>query len=269
MSRVVAITGAASGIGRALAEEFASRGAQLALSDRSEAGLAETAAAIPGRVHTRVVDVTDPAAIEGWAAAIDAEFGAVHVLVNNAGVSLTGAFSELGVDDFEWLFAVNWWGVYHGSRIFLPRLAASGTPARRSHLVNVSSIFGILGVPGQSAYCAAKFAVRGFSEALAAEHADGPVQVHTVLPGGVATRIAEDARYRNAGEAALFADPGRAKRLIAGGLTPRNAARILVDGVDAGRERIVVGADAWGLDRLARWFPTGYRRAMRWGMRFV
>jgi NAD(P)-dependent dehydrogenase (short-subunit alcohol dehydrogenase family) len=266
---IVAITGAGSGIGRALAQEWAARGASLALSDRSEAALAETAGGLPGTVRTRVVDVADPAAIEAWAEAIQADFGAVHVLVNNAGVSLTGPFAEVSAADFEWLFAINWWGVYHGSRIFLPHLARAGTPASPSHLVNLSSIFGVVGVPGQTAYCAAKFAVRGFTEALAAELAGGPVQAHSVHPGGVATRIAEDGRFRVTPDGSVFGDPARAKRLIASGMAPAQAARIIIDGVNAGRERILVGRDAWGLDRLARWFPTGYRRAMRWGARFV
>ncbi len=167
--KVAVVTGAGSGIGRALARVWSAKGAAVALSDRSEAALAETAAELAGPCLTRVVDVADPAAIEAWAESIDAAHGRVDVLVNNAGVSLTGPFEEVSAEDFDWLFRINWWGVYHGTRTFLPRLARAGTPADPSHLVNLSSIFGVVGVPGQTAYCAAKFAVRGFTEALAAE----------------------------------------------------------------------------------------------------
>jgi butyryl-CoA dehydrogenase len=256
--RVVAITGAGSGIGRGLAEEWAARGAILALSDVRADGLAETVDLLGGAdATTSIVDVADRAAMDAWAREVIARRGAVHVLVNNAGVSLTSPFDGAAPEDFDWLFGINWWGVYNGTRAFLPHLRA----AAPSHLVNLSSVFGLVGIPGQSAYCAAKSAVRGFTESLQIELAGSGVSVHCVHPGAVATRIAIDARYRS-GE---FANPDGAKRLISRGLAPREAARRIIAAIESGRERILVGRDAALLDRLQRWFPVGYRALVRRG----
>ena len=163
--RVGAVTGAGSGIGRAVASELARRGAEVALCDVDEAGLAETAARIQAtgtRVSSQRVDVADRKAMEEWADKVAADHGKVNLIVNNAGVALGANVETMSYEDLEWLMGVNFWGVVHGTKAFLPHLRAAG----EGHIVNVSSVFGMVGIPSQSAYNAAKFAVRGFTEAL-------------------------------------------------------------------------------------------------------
>ena len=165
LGSAAAITGGASGIGRALARELAARGCDLALADRDEAGLASVVAELAGsgrKVTTHRVDVSEPAQIDAFAAAAIAAHPTLNILINNAGVALLGQFNEIDQAQFEWLMNINFWGVVHGTRVFLPQL--SSRPA--AHVVNISSIFSIIAPPGQTAYCASKFAVRGFSEAL-------------------------------------------------------------------------------------------------------
>jgi NAD(P)-dependent dehydrogenase (short-subunit alcohol dehydrogenase family) len=193
--RVAAVTGAGSGIGRALARQLARQGASLALCDVDAAGLAETVAGSEGfgvKVTSRIVDVADRADVYAWADEVVADHGAVHVVVNNAGVALGATVESMSYDDFEWLMNIDFWGVVHGTKAFLPYLKASGD----GHVVNVSSVFGLISVPTQSAYNAAKFAVRGFSDTLRMElEIEGaPVSVTTVHPGGIKTNIARSAR---------------------------------------------------------------------------
>src|ERR1700709_2679099 len=189
-----AVTGAASGIGRALALELAARGCDLALADRDEAGLQAVAAEI-GKSHARKVtvhgvDVGEPGQIEAFAQSAIAAHPGLNIVVNNAGVALMGLFGEVDQAQMEWLFNINFWGVVHGTRAFLPHLIRQ----REAHIVNLSSIFGIIAPPGQTAYCASKFAVRGFSESLRHElqMANSPVRLSVVHPGGVATNIARN-----------------------------------------------------------------------------
>src|SRR6202012_1418350 len=191
-----AVTGAASGIGRALALELAARGCDLALADRDEAGL-QTVAAEIGRAHARKVtvhrvDVAEPGQIEVFAQAAVAAHPGLNIVVNNAGVALLGQFSEIDQAQMDWLMNINFWGVVHSTRAFLPHLANQ----RAAHIVNLSSIFGIVAPPGQTAYAAAKFAVRGFSEALRHElqMAASPIKLSVVHPGGVATNIVRNCR---------------------------------------------------------------------------
>ncbi len=186
--KVAVVTGAGSGIGRALAQELARRGAHLALADLSEAALADTAAGIAAtgrRVTTHVVDVADAARMEAFAEAVVAAHGRVELLVNNAGVSVTGTLEEQSLDDWRWIVGVNFWGVVHGCKFFLPHLRKN----REAHIVNLSSMLGFLGMPTQSSYCATKFAVRGLSEALWAELHGSGIGVTSVHPGGVKTNI--------------------------------------------------------------------------------
>src|SRR5690349_10843278 len=191
-----AVTGAASGIGRALAIELAVRGCDLALADRDEAGLQAVAAEIGrtgGRsVTTHRLDVGVPGEIEAFAQAAVAAHPALNILINNAGVALLGQFGEIDQAQMEWLININFWGVVHGCRAFLPQLSRQ----REAHIVNLSSIFGIIAPPGQTAYAAAKFAVRGFSESLRHElaMANSPVRLSVVHPGGVATSIVRNSR---------------------------------------------------------------------------
>ena len=192
---VAVVTGAASGIGRALALRLAQEGCMLALGDVDAAGLAESAAAIRKigvRVSTHQVDVSDAAAMEAFRDAVLREHERVALLVNNAGVAMIGSAAELSLDDIAWLMGINFWGVVHGVKLFLPVLQQQYD----AHIVNLSSIFGIVAPPGQAAYAASKFAVRGFSEALRHELAitGSTVKVSVVHPGGIATPIAANAR---------------------------------------------------------------------------
>ena len=257
--RVVALTGAGSGIGRALALGFARAGARVALADRDEAGLRETAprvAAAGGSASEHVLDVSDGAAVRAYAAAVVQTHGTVDIVVNNAGVALFGTVAELAPDEIAWLMNVNFWGVVHGTQAFLPTLMRRPQAA----IVNLSSVFGLWGPPGQSAYAASKFAVRGFSESLRAELAGTPVRVFTVHPGGVKTAIAARSRIARA------ADPALAARLSATFekqflTTPaETAAAVILEGLRRGRERILIGADARRIDLLTRFFPVGGAR---------
>lgn len=256
--KVGAITGAGSGIGRALAVELSRRGASVALSDVDEVGLERTAALVAGPVHTAVVDSSDHHAVHGWASEVVAHFGRVHQIYNNAGIAPGRMVLESSWADYEQVLAVNFAGVIHGTQAFLPHLIASGGGA----VVNVSSINGIFAQPGLSQYCASKFAIRGFTESLRAEMllAGHPVRVSGVYPGGVATSIVENAARiaEAAGEVLTPAQRARTRtyqeRLLK--LPPAEAARIIVDGVERGRPRIRVGRDAVALDRLTRLAPA-------------
>lgn len=256
--KVVAITGTASGIGRALAVLAARRGALVALSDVDEVGLAETLRQVreAGDRDARswVVDVSDREALETWAQEVVDHFGRVHVVVNNAGVALAGDVMDLDPSDMEWIMGINFWGVVHGTRAFLPHLIASGD----GHVVNLSSLFGLISMPGQSLYNASKYAVRGFSEALRTELlvARHPVGVTVVHPGGIRTAIARSARVARAEEkertARLF-DEKLART------SPERAAEVIWDGVLAGVPRLLVGGDAYAVHHLARLVGARYQ----------
>jgi len=192
-NKVAAITGAGSGIGRALAIELSRRGASLALSDIDPAGLAETVSRCSSdvTVTSQTLDVAEKAVVFAWADTAAAEHGKINLIFNNAGVDLNATFEGASYDDFEWLMNINFWGVVHGTKAFLPHLKASGD----GHVVNISSVFGLISIPGQSAYNAAKFGVRGFTDALRIELEIEPcgVSATTIHPGGVKTNIARSA----------------------------------------------------------------------------
>jgi NAD(P)-dependent dehydrogenase (short-subunit alcohol dehydrogenase family) len=259
--KVVVITGAASGIGRALALGAAARGAVLALSDVDASGLEETARLVRQRttreVHTELLDVRDRAGLRAYAEATHRRFGRVNVVVNNAGVALHGSFEEVEYEDFEWVMDIDFWGVVHGTKEFLPYLIAGGD----GHLVNISSLFGLLGMPGQTAYNSAKFAVRGLTEALRQEMliAGHPVEVSCVHPGGIKTAIARNARATAGEDKQTFADffDRKLARMPAD-----RAAEVILEGVLANRPRIVVGTDAKVLDGLVRLVGARYQRVV-------
>ena len=249
--KVVVITGAGSGIGRALALRSARAGALLALSDWDRDGLAETVTlaeqAGATKVRQDVVDVSDRAAVAAWAAGVVEELGRVNLVVNNAGVSATGDFSDLTYDDLDWIVGINFWGVVHGSKEFLPHLVASGDGA----LVNISSLFGLVSVPGQSAYNATKYAVRGLTEAIREEMLVNrhPVTVTCVHPGGVRTGISRHGR-KAAGLDAARIDALFEKKLAK--MSPDRAAEIILDGALAGKPRVLVGLDAHLIHQFGR-----------------
>jgi NADP-dependent 3-hydroxy acid dehydrogenase YdfG len=256
--KVVVITGAGSGIGRALSLNLARQGARLALSDVDEVGLAETVRQVEAagvrEVRSDRLDVADRGAFEAYAAAVADHFGRVNVVVNNAGVALAGDLEDLDWSDMDWIMGINFWGVVHGTKFFLPHLVASGD----GHVVNLSSLFGLVSMPGQSMYNAAKYAVRGLSEALREEMliAGHPVGVTVVHPGGIKTAIARNARVsgREDKEAtAKFFDEKLAK------MTPERAAEIIVRGVQADKARVLVGLDAHALHHLAKLTGSRYQ----------
>jgi NAD(P)-dependent dehydrogenase (short-subunit alcohol dehydrogenase family) len=261
VDKVVAITGAGSGIGRALAVRAAEGGAIVALSDWDEAGLAETSRLVRTRtgrdVRTDRLDVRDRQAVHDYAGSVRQQLGRVNAVVNNAGVTLLGRFEEVHHDDFQWVMDVDFWGVVHGTEAFLPHLVASGD----GHVVNISSLFGLMSMPGQTAYNSAKFAVRGFTEALRLEMLVDrrPVQVTCVHPGGVRTRIVRDARATastDQPETARHFDDRLART------TPERAAEIIVAGMLAHRPRVLVGNDAKVLDKVVRLTGPRYQRVL-------
>ena len=261
--RVVAITGAGSGIGRALARRFALEGSHLALSDVNADGLAETArlmADLPVRVTTAVVDVSDEQSVLDWAQTVVADHGRVNVVVNNAGVALSGTVAGLSVADYRWIMGINFWGVVHGTKAFLPHLEASG----EGHVVNISSVFGLTAQPFMSGYNASKFAVRGFTESLRQELdiTDSKVTATCVHPGGIKTNIARSARMSDS----MAATTGQSAEASAKEFeklfftSADAAAKVIVEGVRRNRRRVLIGADARVFDAMPRLAPTGYQR---------
>jgi len=255
-----AVTGAASGIGRALALELAARGCDLALADRDDAGLATLAAEIarsyPQKVTVHGVDVGEPRQIKEFAQAAIADHPGLNIVINNAGVALMGQFNEIDQAQMDWLMNINFWGVVHGTRAFLPHLASQ----REAHIVNLSSIFGIIAPPGQTAYAAAKFAVRGFSEALRHELAlaASPVRLSVVHPGGVATNIARNSRTGSG-----MTDNARRAQSIerfdaVAKTTPKDAALRIIKGIEKNQPRILIGNDARMMDLVQRFRPATY-----------
>src|SRR5713226_6393011 len=255
-----AATGAASGIGRALALELAARGCDLALADRDEAGLQSVATEI-AKAHSRKVtvhrvDVGDPKQIEAFAQAAISAHPGLNIVVNNAGVALLGQFNEIDHAQMDWLMNINFWGVVHATRAFLPHLARQS----EAHIVNLSSIFGIIAPPGQTAYAAAKFAVRGFSESLRHElaMAKSPVRLSVVHPGGVSTNI-----VRNSRAGSGITDNARRAQSIerfdaVAKTTPAAAALRIIEGIEKNAPRILIGNDARFMDLLQRFRPGTY-----------
>lgn len=257
---VVVITGAASGIGRALAVRLAKEPISgIAIADVNAAALEETkrlAEDSGGKVSVHRVDVSSEDEMRSFAGDVISTHGRVTHVINNAGVALGGTVREVSLDDIRWLIGINFWGVVHGTKIFLPYLEKE----RSAHIVNISSIFGIFAPPGQAAYCASKFAVRGFTECLRHELAGSNIAVSVVHPGGVSTNIANDARI---GEGVNLSDEQikERKRRINKNLartTPERAAEIIVLGIKSRSPRILIGSDSRALDRIARFFPRKY-----------
>ncbi|HWD54591.1 MAG TPA: SDR family NAD(P)-dependent oxidoreductase [Acidimicrobiales bacterium] len=265
--RVAAVTGAGSGIGRALAANLARQGAHLALVDIDDAGLAETVSLCEGygvKVTSQHLDVADRAEVEAWAERVVADHGKVNLVINNAGVALGATVESMSYQDFEWLMGINFWGVVYGTKAFLPHLKASG----EGHVVNLSSVFGLISVPSQSAYNAAKFAVRGFTDTLRMELAieAAPVSVTTIHPGGIKTNIAKNARIDDS-LTEMTGDPEKARREFERAFitSPEKAARQILAAVRRDRRRALIGPDAKFIDLISR-LPAGlYQRVVERG----
>jgi NADP-dependent 3-hydroxy acid dehydrogenase YdfG len=256
--KVAAVTGAGSGIGQALALELARSGASVAISDVDTDGLAQTEEqlkAIGAPVRSDRLDVTEREAFQIYADQINEHFGKVNQIYNNAGIAFTGDVEITEFKDIERVMDVDFWGVVNGTKAFLPHLIASGD----GHIVNVSSLFGLMSMPGQAAYNSAKFAVRGFTEALRQELVlnRDPVKVTSVHPGGIKTAIARN------GLTAEGVDPEAQykffdKRLAS--TTPQRAAEIILEAVRKNKARVLVGQDAVVLDLIVRITGSGYQR---------
>ena len=257
---VAVITGAGSGIGRALARQLAVAGSSLALVDIDEAGLQRTAASLSERgvqLATHIVDVSDESAMQAFAQDIAARHGRVTLLINNAGVAMHGRFEEISLDDLRWLMGINFWGVVYGVKYFLPLLKREP----RAHIVNISSLFGIVAPAGQCAYSASKFAVRGFTEALRHELEGTSVFVSCVHPGGIRTPIARRARLgANTPPASRDEAVARFDRLTP--TMPDAAAARILQGVERREPRILIGRDARRIDVLQRLRPGTYWKAL-------
>jgi short-subunit dehydrogenase len=257
--KVAAITGAASGIGRATALRMAKLGCHVALSDVNADAVEATAVACRAlgvRATSKKVDVASREAVYTWADDVVRDHGRVNVILNNAGVALAATVQTVEYADFEWLMNINFWGVVYGTKAFLPHIKQAGEGA----IVNVSSIFGLLGIPTQSAYNAAKFAVKGFTESLREElEIEGlNIGVTVVHPGGIKTNIARDARV-TVSQGMVGANSTRdfEKQFMT---TPEKAAENIVEGILKNRHRVLIGADAKAMDLLQRVLPTGYQR---------
>ncbi|MEU1205440.1 SDR family NAD(P)-dependent oxidoreductase [Nocardia sp. NPDC005825] len=256
----IVVTGAGSGIGRALAVRLADEGARLALSDIDEDGVIETAARCRARgawVRADTLDVTDRGAVLRYANSVATEFGVVHQIYNNAGIAFFGSVLDSEFEDFERIMAVDYWGVVHGTKAFLPHLIASGD----GHIVNISSLFGLLSLGGQSAYNSAKFAVRGFTEALRQEMLAEklPVRVTCVHPGGIKTAVARNATV------AKGLDPVAVSTVFDRRMafhSPEMAAAAIVSGVRRRRPRVLIGWEARGLDLVQRIAGARYQRLL-------
>lgn len=259
---VIVITGAASGIGRATARRLGNEKiGGLALSDVNETELNETARMLENSgiaVSTHVVNVADKAAVEAFAAAVIFHHGRVTHLLNNAGVSLFGDFEEISDEDFEWLMNINFWGVVNGTRAFLPILREQ----KSAQILNVSSVFGFVGIPGNAAYCASKFAVCGFTESLRHELAGTSVTVSSIHPGGIKTNIANFGRLGAKANQAEKSATTAAFNTEMTKSTPEQAAETIVRGMKSRSPRILIGADARIVSWVYRIFPQNYLKVL-------
>jgi len=265
-NKVAAITGAGSGIGRSLAVLLAARGCHVALSDINEKGLAETVKLLDGtgvKVTSEKLDVADKDAVFAWADKVAGDHGKVNLIFNNAGVALGSVVDGGGYDDFEWIMNINFWGVVHGTKAFLPYLKDAGD----GHIINTSSLFGLIAVPSQSAYNASKFAVRGFTEALREELDLQKVGVSatSVHPGGIKTNIAKAARMDQSISKIGMDASSTAKFEKLFRTTADEAAAQMLRAVEKNQRRLLIGADAKVLDLVVRIFPSGYQKLIAMG----
>lgn len=254
--RVAVVTGAANGIGRALSQAFAARGCELALVDVDVEGLERTARevrAVAAKVSTHVVDVASKEQMQALPAEIIREHGHIHILVNNAGVSIVATTMEQSIEDFEWIVGINLWGVIYGCKFFLPHLEGE----EEGHIVNVSSLFGIIGVPTQASYSLTKFAVRGFSEALHAELAGTSVGLSVVHPGVIQTNIVQASRIASGKRRSKLQ-----KRFDRYAMSPERAAAKIIRAIETNQQRVRIGKETYLVDWAKRLFPDLTQRAL-------
>lgn len=254
--KVAAVTGAASGIGRALAINLAAKGCHLAISDINQEGLQETANLISNQnihVTTHIVDVADRDQVHQYADEVLNRHSRVNIVINNAGVTVADSIKDVSYDDFEWIVNINFWGVVYGTKVFLPYLKKES----EGHIVNISSINGILPVPYNGPYCATKFAVKGFTEALGQELRGTSIGVTVVHPGGIKTDIARNARFRR------YLVPDKThddlnkmfdQKVVR--TTADSAAHTIISGIEKNKQRVLIGGDAKLLDGITRLFPV-------------
>jgi short-subunit dehydrogenase len=252
VGRVAAITGAARGIGRATAELLGSRGCSVALIDIDKLGLEQAAdelEAIGVKTSVHQADVASAERMQALPAEVVAAHGAVHIIINNAGVSVLKSFEEHSLEDLQWLMGINFWGVVHGCKFFLPELRK----APEAHIVNISSMFGFFGVPGQSSYCASKFAVKGLTESLWSELRRSSIGVTSIHPGGILTGIAKTARVADEDVRTrleqTFQDYGHPAADVAKGI---------LRGIERNKLRVIVGSEAYVFEWLKRLLPVGF-----------
>jgi NAD(P)-dependent dehydrogenase (short-subunit alcohol dehydrogenase family) len=260
--KIAAITGAGSGIGRALALALAAEGCHLALADISGAGLEQTRALLATsgvKVLTTVLNVAEETSVYAWADEVVAHFGAVNLIFNNAGVALSGTVAALSLEDYRWIIDINLWGVIYGTKAFLPHLESSGD----GHIINISSVFGLAAQPLMSGYNTTKFAVRGFTEALRQEleFSKSCVSATSIHPGGIKTNVAASARQSSSVAEALGVTPEEASAQYERSFitTPESAAKAILKGVLKNRRRVLIGPDAYLFDIMSRLMPSGFQ----------
>ena len=259
--KVCVITGAGSGIGAACARAMAAQGGVIIVTDLRQDMLADTKAAVEaanGRMETYMVDVADRDAMFDLAAQVEKNHGGADLILNNAGVAFGAPVAEMSLDDCKWLMDINFWGVVNGTQAFLPHFMTKGS----GHVANVSSIFGLIGVPTQSAYNAAKFAVLGFTEALRHEMRGTDIGVSTIHPGGINTNIVRHARLQQGPEAEAERDEAIERFAQFTMTQPDGAAKVIMKGIRKNKARILIGPDAYVVDWVRRLFPASYLRLL-------
>lgn len=257
--KVIAITGAGSGIGLALTRLCLSKGARVAASDVNPAELELLAGSAGDKLLVSTLDVRDRVAVAQWAQTVSTQFGGCDAIVNNAGVSLSSRVQTMRRENLEWIMDINFWGVVNGVEAFLPLLEKS----KSARIVNLSSLFGLMAVPSQSAYNASKFAVRGYSEAIRQDLRDTAIKVVTVHPGGVKTNIVRNGKHFNSLDGAETNMEATADMFAkVASTTPEKAAETIFSGLCKGKPRVLIGRDAFFLDKIQRLLPAIYDRLL-------